>query len=122
MAELTPEEQVAFDAKMKDRALFRHTEVRLLERYGLKLSRTVWDRWHHLIRHQAPEALCLGPSSAASGGDVWRVWFGIRVIYLGVRDGRIMTALPDISERYSFMVREAIRQREAISPERVAWM
>jgi hypothetical protein len=33
-----------------------------------------------------------------------------------------MTALPDISERCSFMVREAIRQREATSPERVARM
>ncbi len=53
MAELTREQQVAFDEKLKDRALYRHTEVRLLARDGLKLSRLVWDRWHHLIRDQA---------------------------------------------------------------------
>jgi hypothetical protein len=40
--ELTPEEQVPFDAKMQDRAFYRHTEVRLLERYDLKLSRPLW--------------------------------------------------------------------------------
>jgi hypothetical protein len=118
--ELTPEEQVAFDAKMQDRAFYRHTEVRLLKRYDLKLSRPLWDRWHHLVQHGAPEALRLGPSLALSGGDVWRVWFGIRVVYVCVRDGRVVTALPDNGQQYSWMVREAIRQREATSPERLA--
>ena len=105
---------------MRERALYRHTEVRLLERYGLELSRPLWERWHHLIRHRAPEALLLEHSPAASGGDVWRVWFGTRVVYVCVRDGFIVTALPDIPQQYSFRVREAIRQREASSPERLA--
>ncbi len=42
------------------------------------------------------------------------------MIYVCVRDGFIVTALPDIPERYSWLVREAIRQREASSPERLA--
>ena len=90
------------------RAYFRHSQVRLTERYGLELTPEVWNGWMQLIRERQPMALyvCAGQDEA----EIWRVWFAHRVVYAVFRDDAIVTVLPDRGQ-FRAAVQKALNER-----------
>lgn len=111
-------EELKSEKIQKEYAFFSHSRKRMEERYGMKLTQDIWSGWNNLIRRKDPNALFLYKTS--TGGDLWRVWFSAKIVFVVFKDDMVITILPH-DQKFEPAIRRAmtIRQKEVAERRKV---
>lgn len=80
------------DPQQKIYGYYAHSRNRLMERYGLSLTYDIWQGWINQISSNHVNAVFV--EKKTTGGSIWRVWFGHRVVFVVYKDDMIVTVLP----------------------------
>ena len=95
----------------KEYGYYAHTRSRLVNRYGLQLTIDIWNGWSKQIREKNPIVVFV--KNTDTGGEIWRVWFAHRVIFVVFKDDMVVTALTP-KPMYEILVRKNLKARQQL--------
>lgn len=92
----------------KAAAFFRHTQRRMRERYEISLTKEVWSGWNTQINEGNSIVLHVRSNEY---GEIWRVWYLKRIVFVAFRDGIVVTVIPN-NGQFNGEIKSALRKRE----------